>query len=149
MVYILPAMEVASGNVAVAALVPVKIKLYSLPSVFEVPLDIVVLAAIDPCTSSVEFGVVVPIPTCAVVDVVIKPHKDIIKTSLIEWNFKFGIGFYLFAVTRLLFVFSGFLCCHSMLMPRIKYRRSLAGLNAYNGNDHFLNEKPISTPGSH
>jgi hypothetical protein len=63
--YSLPWQAVASGSVSVVADVPVKTSILSdAPAVVAVVKD-VYLVEKDPLTSSVELGVVVPIPTCA------------------------------------------------------------------------------------
>ncbi len=60
-----PGQPVASGNVIVVAEVPVNAKVLSLVAALVAEENDLKLEENDPRTSSVEFGVVVPIPTWA------------------------------------------------------------------------------------
>ena len=61
-------MPTAVGSVAVVAAVPVKTTVWSVLVILVVVVNVRKLVDIDPCTSSMELGVVVPMPTCAVND---------------------------------------------------------------------------------
>jgi hypothetical protein len=61
-VYVLPVIPTAVGNVIVDAVVPVKIRLQSAIVAAVAPVKILIPVANDPFTSNVEKGVVVPMP---------------------------------------------------------------------------------------
>ena len=82
--YSRPVIPAAVGSVSVAADVPVNTRKLSVAAAVVLPVKLVTAVDSDPLTSSVELGLVVPIPTCAC-KLIQANRKTMANSFLIDW----------------------------------------------------------------